>query len=236
LKRAEVRERLRELIDSLPPGDMMPSERQLSERFGVSRPTLRAAIEDLTRDDLLTRSHGRGTFTKHRKITQELAPVAAGNFNVPPAEGEWRSRVEEFRIEPAGARLGRRMQLSPSAELLYVARVRIVDDAPMAIEKIRIPAAVVPGIEPADFETGSLYQLLRMRYEVVATDAIQTTEPTVTDQREAELLTVPVYAPALLFERTTRDGVGRIIEYTRSVYRGDRYRITTHLRFDSNSG
>jgi GntR family transcriptional regulator len=236
LKRAEVRERLRELIDSLPPGDMMPSERQLSERFGVSRPTLRAAIEDLTRDDLLTRSHGRGTFTKHRKITQELAPVAAGNFNVPPAEGEWRSRVEEFRVEPAGARLGRRMQLSPSADLLYVARVRIVDDAPMAIEKIRIPAAVVPGIEPADFETGSLYQLLRMRYEVVATDAIQTTEPTVTDQREAELLTVPVYAPALLFERTTRDGVGRIIEYTRSVYRGDRYRITTHLTFDSNSG
>lgn len=236
MKRAEVRERLRELIDSLPPGDMMPSERQLSERFGVSRPTLRAAIEDLTRDDLLTRSHGRGTFTKHRKITQELAPVAAGNFNVPPAEGEWRSRVEEFRVEPAGARLGRRMQLSPSADLLYVARVRIVDDAPMAIEKIRIPAALVPGIEPADFETGSLYQLLRMRYEVVATDAIQTTEPTVTDQREAELLTVPVYAPALLFERTTRDGVGRIIEYTRSVYRGDRYRITTHLTFDSNSG
>jgi GntR family transcriptional regulator len=236
LKRAEVRERLRELIDSLPPGDMMPSERQLSERFGVSRPTLRAAIEDLTRDDLLTRSHGRGTFTKHRKITQELAPVAAGNFNVPPAEGDWRSRVEEFRVEPAGARLGRRMQLSPSAELLYVARVRIVDDAPMAIEKIRIPAALVPGIEPADFETGSLYQLLRIRYEVVATDAVQTTEPTVTDQREAELLTVPVYAPALLFERTTRDGVGRIVEYTRSVYRGDRYRITTHLRFDSNSG
>jgi hypothetical protein len=120
--------------------------------------------------------------------------------------------------------------------LRYVARVRIVDDAPMAIEKIRIPAALVRGIEPADFETGSLYQLLRIRYEVVATDAIQTTEPTVTDQREAELLTVPVYPPALLFERTTRDGVGRVIEYTRSVYRGDRYRITTHLRFDSNSG
>ena len=236
MKRAEVRERLLELIESLPPGDMIPSERQLSERFGVSRPTLRAAMADLTRDDLLTRSHGRGTFTKLRKITQELAPVESGNFTVPPAEGDWRSRVVEFRTEPAGARLGRRMQLSPSTELLGVVRVRIVDGAPMAIEKIRIPAALVPGIEPADFETGSLYQVLRMRYEVVATDAIQTTEPTVTDQGEAELLTVPVYSPALLFERTTRDGAGRIIEYTRSIYRGDRYRITTHLTFDSNSG
>jgi GntR family transcriptional regulator len=120
--------------------------------------------------------------------------------------------------------------------LLYVARVRIVDDAPMAIEKIRLPLAIVPGIEPEDFETGSLYQLLRLRYEVIATDAIQTTEPTVTDQNEAVLLGVPVYAPALLFERTTRDGIGRVVEYTRSIYRGDRYRITTHLTFDSNSG
>lgn len=236
MKRAEVRERLRELIDGLPQGDMMPSERQLSERFGVSRPTLRAAIDDLTRDDLLTRSHGRGTFIKRRKISQELTPIEAGNFNVPPAEGEWFSRVVELRIEPAGARLGRRMELSPSSELLYVERVRVVEDAPMAIERIRIPASLVPGIAAADFESGSLYQLLRLRYEVVAAEAVQTTEPTVTDQREAKLLTVPVYSPALLFERTTRDAAGRVVEYTRSVYRGDRYRITSHLTFDRNSG
>ena len=106
----------------------------------------------------------------------------------------------------------------------------------MAIETIRIPAALVPGIEPADFEFGSLYQLLRTRYEVVVTDAVQTTEPTVTDAAESRLLGVPVYAPALLFERTTKDGSGRVIEYARSIYRGDRYRITTHLTFDINSG
>ena len=128
------------------------------------------------------------------------------------------------------------MQVSPSEQLLFVSRVRIVDDAPMAIETIRIPVAVVPGIEPVDFESGSLYQLLRLRYEVVVTDAVQTTEPTVTDATEARLLSVPVYAPALLFERTTRDAAGRVIEYARSIYRGDRYRITTHLTFDHNSG
>jgi GntR family transcriptional regulator len=236
VKRAVVRERLRELIEAAQPGDLIPPERQLSEQFGVSRPTLRAAIDDLARDGLLLRSPGRGTFTKARKISQDLIEATAGDFNVPPAEGDWRSHVEQFRIEPAGARLGRRMQLSPSAELLFVVRVRIVDDAPMAIEKIRLPAALVPGIGPADFESGSLYQLLRMRYEVIATDAVQTTEPTVTDEAEAALLTVPVYAPALLFERTTRDAVGRVIEYTRSVYRGDRYKITTHLHFDRDSG
>ena len=68
------------------------------------------------------------------------------------------------------------------------------------------------------------------------TDAVQTTEPTVIDADESALLGVPLHAPALLFERTTKDSTGRIVEYTRSIYRGDRYRITSHLKFDHNSG
>ena len=236
MKRAQVRDQLRDLISGRQPGEALPSERDLSEQLGVSRPTLRAAIEDLTRDGLLVRRQGRGTFTSPRKVLQELAPTATGDFNVPPAAGDWRSRVVTFQLEPAGARLGRRMQLSPADELVSVVRVRIVDDEPMAIERILLPAVLVPGIAPPDFESGSLYQLLRIRYEVVVTDAIQTTEPTVIDADESALLGVPLHAPALLFERTTKDSTGRIVEYTRSIYRGDRYRITTHLKFDHNSG
>jgi len=236
MKRAQVRDQLRDLISGRQPGEALPSERDLSEQLGVSRPTLRAAIEDLTRDGLLVRRQGRGTFTSPRKVLQELAPTATGDFNVPPAAGDWRSRVVTFQLEPAGARLGRRMQLSPADELVSVVRVRIVDDEPMAIERILLPAVLVPGIAPPDFESGSLYQLLRIRYEVVVTDAVQTTEPTVIDADESALLGVPLHAPALLFERTTKDSTGRIVEYTRSIYRGDRYRITTHLKFDHNSG
>jgi GntR family transcriptional regulator len=236
LKRVEVRERLRELIGTWEPGEMLPSERALSEQLGVSRPTLRAAIEDLARDGLLERSQGRGTFTSRQKITQELTPRTDNDFGVPSPEGDWTSQVETFRTEPAGARLGQRMHVSPSTEVLYVARVRIVDNDPMGIEHIRIPAALVPGIDPSDFESGSLYRLLSIRYEVIATDAVQTTEPTVTDESEGKLLHVPPYSPALLFERTTRDANHRVIEHTRSIYRGDRYRITTHLRFDRGSG
>jgi GntR family transcriptional regulator len=236
VRRTEVRERLRELIGQRQPGEVMPSERALSEEFGVSRPTLRAAMDDLARDGLLVREHGRGTFTGTRKISQELTPTAPGDFSVPPAEGTWFSKVVEFRVDPAGARLGRRLEVSPSHELLAVTRVRVVENAPMAIERILIPNDLVPGIGPEDFESGSLYELLRLRYEIVATTALQITEPTVTDPEEAALLGVPQYAPALLFERTTRDAAERVFEYTRSIYRGDRYRITSHLRFDRTSG
>jgi GntR family transcriptional regulator len=234
VRRAEVRDRLQELIDARAPGDPMPSERSLSEHLGVSRPTVRAAIDDLARNGLLVRHHGRGTFTSPQQISQEV-PAVSGQ-PVPPAEGDWISKVLEFRTEPAGARLGGRLQVSPSDDLLYVMRLRIVDGEPMALEEIRLPATLVPGIAAGDFAAGSLYRLLRERYQVNPAEAVQTTEPTVTDVSEARLLGVPPYSPALLFERTTRDDANHVIEFTRSVYRGDRYRITSHLKLGPNSG
>jgi len=212
----------------------MPSERSLCEHLGVSRPTVRAAIDDLARNGLLVRQHGRGTFTSPHKISQEI-PSAFGQ-PVPPAEGDWISEVLEFRTESAGARLGQRLQVSPGDDLIYVMRRRIVDGDPMALEAIRLPAALVPGISTEDFVSGSLYRRLRERYGVDPVDAVQTIEPTVTDASEARLLGVPLYSPALLFERTARDGGGRVMEFTRSIYRGDRYRITSHLKLGPNSG
>ncbi|WP_229075901.1 GntR family transcriptional regulator [Actinoplanes sp. DH11] len=234
MRRAEVRDRLRELIDARAPGDPMPSERSLSEHLGASRPTVRAAIDDLASNGLLVRQHGRGTFTSPHKITQEVP--SASDRPVPPADGDWTSEVLEFRTEPAGARLGRRFELSPGDDLLHVRRRRIVDGGPMALESIRLPAALVTGITAEDFVAGSLYRLLRERYRVTATDAVQTIEPTVTDIEEAQLLGVPLHSPALLFERTTRDDAGRVVEFTRSIYRGDRYRITSRLTLGPDSG
>ncbi len=232
MRRTEARDRLLRLIELRSPGEALPSERSLSESLGVSRPTLRAALDDLARDGLVVREHGRGTFTSSRKIHQELEPTEHGDYQVPPAEGTpWQCKLVSFEVEPAGARLGQRLQISPGDQLVSVVRLRLVDGAPMCIERIRIPAAFVPGITGRDFEIGSLYGLLRSRYQVTAKDAVQTTEPTVTDAREAALLGVPLHSPALLFERTTRNADRAVIEYTRSIYRGDRYRITTRLTF-----
>ncbi|GAA0935688.1 GntR family transcriptional regulator [Kribbella koreensis] len=232
MRKTEARDELLRLIQLRNPGEPLPSERSLSESLGVSRPTLRAALDDLARDGLVVREHGRGTFISSRKIHQALEPTAEGDFQVPPAEGTpWQSKLISFDLEPAGARIGQRMEISPGDQLVSVVRLRIVDEAPMCIERIRIPVAFVPGITGRDFEIGSLYGLLRTRYQVAARSAVQTAEPTVTDAQEAALLGVPLHAPALLFERVTRNADRAVIEYTRSIYRGDRYRITTRLSF-----
>jgi GntR family transcriptional regulator len=228
MRRAEARDRLRELIDDGDPGEVLPSERDLSARLGVSRPTLRAALDELTRDGLVVRRHGRGTF-----ISQQ---VPGGDTPVPPADGDWDSEVLEFGVEAAGTRLAQRLRLSPGDEVVRALRRRVVDGEPMALEEIRLPVAIVPGITAADFEAGSLYQRLRDVYRVRPADAVQTTEPAVTDPPESALLGVPLYSPALQFERVTRDDRGRTIELTRSLYRGDRYRLTHHLTFGPNSG
>jgi GntR family transcriptional regulator len=236
VKRADVRDRLRDLAVARQSGAMMPSERILSEHLGVSRATVRAAMADLVDAGVLVRRHGRGSFTG-----TPVAPVAAADAPVaasaaPPAQVDWRSTVVRFDTAAAEARLARRMRLSPGDDLVRVRRVRIVEHAPMAIEDIHLPAALVPGITRADVASGPLYRLLADRYGLVVEDAVQTTEPTVTDAEEAVLLGVPVYAPALLFDRLTRTGAGQIVEYTRSIYRGDRFRITNHLTFDRDAG
>jgi GntR family transcriptional regulator len=133
-----VRAHLLALVEDRRPGYAVPSERTLSAELGVSRPTLRPAVDELVATGQLVREHGRGMFVTPAEITQELVaesrPAAA-----PQAPGSWTSRVLEFRTVTAGARLGRRLKLSPAAEPVYVARLRPVDGAPIALEYLHIP-------------------------------------------------------------------------------------------------
>jgi GntR family transcriptional regulator len=227
LKRERVRDYLLEMIETHPPGAPLPAERILCQRLSVSRPTLRSAVDELVNNGMLVRQHGRGTFVAPAKITQEM--VADDHTMVlPQAAGTWTSRVLEFATIAAGARVGRRLGMSPAAEIFYVARQRFVDGTPMAIEYLHVPVAAAPRLSLADLESGCLYERLA-DHGVAVHDAIQSVEPTVTNDAESELLGVPVLSPALLFERLTNDDTGRPIEYVHSLYRGDRYRIVSRL-------
>ncbi|WP_030377600.1 MULTISPECIES: GntR family transcriptional regulator [unclassified Streptomyces] len=228
LKRELVRDHILELIESQRPGDPIPSERTLCARLGVSRPTLRAAVDELVAAGLLVREHGRGMFVAPEKITQELVSQEQ-TMTVPQADGAWTSRLLEFTTIRAGARIGHRLRLSPAAKIVYVARLRLVDGEPMAIEHLHIRADLVPGLTPQELESGDLYEHLRRHHDVHVREAVQGIEPTVVTRAEAELLDVPELSPALLFERLTSDVRGRPVEYVHSLYRGDRYRIVSRL-------
>ncbi|MFJ8694708.1 GntR family transcriptional regulator [Streptomyces roseolilacinus] len=234
LKRERVRDAVLEMVEEREPGDAIPSERILCVQLGVSRPTLRAAVDELVNAGILVREHGRGVFIAPEKITQELVP-GHHSLSVPRASGVWASRLLEFTTVPAGARVGRRLHLSPAAQIVYVARLRLVDGSPMAIEHLHIPAALVPGLTARELEHGDLYEHLRTHHGVHVREATQAIEPTVVTRAEAELLGVPELSPALLFERLTTDTAGQPVEYVHSLYRGDRYRIVSRLTLGADT-
>jgi GntR family transcriptional regulator len=139
------------------------------------------------------------------------------------------SRTIELREFPAGARLGRMLHVSPSEPIVLAKRLRLADGEPMAIELLHVRASLVPGLTAEDLEENSFYELLLDRYGIQIVGGTQTVEPTVTNDEESKTLGVPLHSPALLFERVTRSAEGAIVEFTSSIYRGDRYRLVSEL-------
>jgi GntR family transcriptional regulator len=105
----------------------------------------------------------------------------------------------------------------------------------MAIETLHVPESLVPGLEPKDLDR-SFYELLDERYGITIVGGMQTIEPTVTNEEESEALDVPLHSPAFLFERTTRSENEAIVEFVRSIYRGDRYRLVSELNRRERTG
>jgi GntR family transcriptional regulator len=228
-KQELARDALLDLVDDLGVGAAIPPERRLAAELGVSRPTLRAAIEELVREGLLLRRHGSGTYVAEPKIA---LPLTMTSFSDDMRQRGMRpdSRVLSFTEEAAGAKLGARLKISPVERTWAIRRLRLADDETMAIEFLHVPRRIAPTLTRRDLEGHSFYDLLSQRYGISVAAGTQTIEPTVTNDEEAAVLGVPVHAPAFLFERTSTSDQGEVVEFVRSIYRGDRYRLVTELR------
>ena len=227
-KQSETRDLVLDLIEEMDVGDAIPSERQLSAELGISRLTLRAALDDLAREGYVVRRRGAGTFVSEPKIAQELTMTSFTDDmrrrGLRPA-----SKTLELRVSPAGARLGRLLHVSPSEPVVIASRLRLADGESMAIETVHVREKHVPGLTERDLEEQSFYELLKDRYGIVIIGGEQTIEPTVTDEDESAALGVPLHSPAFRFERITHSQTGEIVEFVESIYRGDRYRLVTTL-------
>ena len=226
-KQSHTRQQVLDLIEQLGVGTAIPSERQLSADLGVSRLTLRAALDDLAREGYLIRRRGSGTYVQQPKISQELT-ITSFSEDMRKRGMTPGSRTLSLDTIHAGARLGRLLQVSPSEPVLQIKRLRLADGETMAIETLHIPKKLVPDLG-ADDLGGSFYEVLQDRYGIRIASGTQAIEPTVTNEEESAALGVPLHSPAFLFERTSRDEHDRTVEFVQSVYRGDRYRIVTEL-------
>jgi GntR family transcriptional regulator len=210
------------------PGARLPPERALAEHFGVSRVTLRRALDELSLGGLVRRT-GNGW------------EVASGAVGEPPNELMSFSELAASRGLTAGGRVLERcvraatldeaeaLGLAPGAPLFELERLRTMDEVPILIDRTRIPLAVAPAIEQADLEQTSLYRVLEDRFGVRPARARFTVEAAPADPRRAHLLELETGQPILRCQQQTEDETGRVIELCEMVYRYDRYRFRATL-------
>ncbi|MBI5650763.1 MAG: GntR family transcriptional regulator [Chloroflexi bacterium] len=228
---AQLKDSLRAdiLAGKLRAHQQLPSERDLCARFRVSRMTVRQALLDLTREGLIYSRIGKGTFANTPKIDQELKTLSGFSQDVQARGSHPASRVLKARIVRADDALAQRLNILPNSETVLLARLRIADKIPLAIETVHIPHARVPNLLRHDFATESLYAVLEHEYGFRLTRAEQTIEAGLADARQATLLRLDLPAPVLKMERVTYTDQGILIEHVHSIYRGDRYKFHSTL-------
>jgi GntR family transcriptional regulator len=222
----QIKQDLTRRIESgeLPPGEALPSERELCERYGVSRPTLRQATQDLVRDGLLIVRRGVGTFVAQPRVRQQLGSVL-GFTEKMAREGRLAStRVLERRIHRASevdSSIADELQLKPDTTVLRVVRLRMADNIPVMVETTHISPERFPGIDKLDLDTVSLYQALRETYGVQIVQLRETLEPVLLSDADAKLLNARRRSPSIQATITSFDQAGRPVEHTTSRVRGD---------------
>jgi GntR family transcriptional regulator len=223
-----LREALIERIRDLPEGSALPTERELCADFGVSRATVRHALQRLESEQRIYRRQGKGTFVARRKIEQRLGLTSHTEEMRARGMVPGSKLIDVSRI-PASSEVATALRLAEGTELLQIERLRLADGEPIAIEVLYLQAERFDGISAALGESGSFYQLLHSDYGVELASAEETIEAVIAGAREAGLLGCGQAAPLLLLSRLSLDTRGRPIEYVRSLYRGDRFRLRRHL-------
>jgi GntR family transcriptional regulator len=218
------------LAGRLKAGDQIPSERVIAEEYGISRMTVRQALKHLADRGMVEARVGQGTFVGASRLQQQLSTLTGFTEEMEKQGRSAASIVVEAAPRSADAETAQALEMPAGAIVWRIARVRLADGEPVAIETTEVVAAMTPGLlERADFGRTSLYDTLRRHYGLRPAVAEQTLAATSADASVALPLGIEVGAPVLSLTRLTRDTEGRAFEYVRSVYRGDAFVMKVRL-------
>jgi GntR family transcriptional regulator len=208
-------------------GDRLPSERWLCDELGVSRATVRRALEELVADGLVE-PRGRGSFVTGDALAEPPNTLMSLSELGRSRGLEASSRVLAREVRAATLDEAEAFGIAPGAELFELQRLRMLDGLPISLDNNRVPLRRAPAVAALDFATASLYEALerggrrlaRADYEV---------EARVAESPEAELLGLTRGAPVLFTTTVAIDEEGQVVDIGRTVYRADRYRFQATL-------
>lgn len=227
--------RARELLEGflveygLEPGNRLPSERFLSQHWGLSRSTLRGALALMEENGTLCSRPGAGTFVAPAKYTRSLQGLLSMSQAAAEQGRTVATRLLQLERTECDKHLARRFGQLLGFPLYKIVRLRSVDGEPVMVETSYIPAHQVPGLEELDLENHSLFAILEDKYGIIPWQGSEKIGITYATEEEAELMGVAPESPLFWIISTTYDQDGQLMEYCRAAARSDRLRITTVL-------
>jgi GntR family transcriptional regulator len=225
-KHQQLREILMDFIQEADAEALIPSERELSQTYGIARMTVRQAVESLVAEGRLFKVAGKGTFVAKPKLDLQARLTSfaeeMSRRGMTPS-----SSVLTFGRVDANAHLTRELSAEAGEPLVYLKRLRNADDVPMAVESTWIPERLVPGMLDGPAPT-SVYAALREQYGLAPDWGEDVIEAAVADHELGELLHIKAGRPVMHIERHSYAGE-TLLSYSVAVYRADRYQIWVPL-------
>ena len=214
--------------------DVLPGERELSEIMDVSRTTLRRAIADLVDRGVLVHRHGAGTFVRRQPphVEQPLSRLTSFTEDMKARGFVASSRVLESGVFLPTPEESMMLGIGPAESVYRLARVRLADGAPMAVERVATPLAFLGGAEPAEDSLYAAFEAAGFR----PVRALERLRAALLGPQDASLLAVDEGSPALDIHRVGYIADGRRVEFTRSLYRADTYDFVAELTLPPEGG
>jgi len=225
----QVAQQLERAIESgdLPPGAQLENEIQLAEQLGLSRPTMRRAMQYLVERGLLVRKRGIGTQVAQAKFKRPVELSSLWDDLVRSGQQPTTTLLSSAR-EPAVGEIARKLAVADGTEVIVLERLRYASGEPIARMCNYLPATLAPELTAEALEQRGLYELLRSG-GIILHAAAQTIGARTATQAEARMLDESKGAALLTMERSTYDETGRTVEYGTHIYRASRYSFELSL-------
>lgn len=228
----QLREALERAIEvgALRPGHALPSERELAQRLGLSRMTVRRAFEELEATGLVEQRQGSGTYVRGHPLEQVLDRVLGFTDEARGLGFRPSARLLEAGVVPADREVATALSIDHGTRILRILRLRCADESPLAVQAAHLaPHLKTLSLDELERE-GSLYRCVERQFGIRPARARQVVGARLPTARECAVLDIPKEVPVLDLDRTTFGDDGRAFEFVRSAYRGDHYRMVLHLR------
>lgn len=222
----QLKEQIYHLIQTgvLKSGDLLPSESELCDTFGLSRGTVRQAINMLAEKGYVTKERGKGTCVRRPSLNHDLLGDYSFGMGIRKQGLTLKTQTLLKEVIPGKRSITDRLEIDKKSEVIHLIRIRWADEEPWIYEENYLEAAAFPGLEQRNFDTELLTEILVQDYNINLTRVSAFVEPTIINEKYAKLLDLDAGLPALVMDRVIYQHDNKPAIYSHALIRGDRCR------------